>query len=65
MSNIDYHAMSDEELVEQLEKGVMQTNLNFYAEFIRRMEAKGTLYHNTPEDEARWRADIASSMRKR
>jgi hypothetical protein len=65
MSNIDYHAMSDGELVEQLEKGEMQTNPDFYAEFLRRMEEKGNLYHNTPEDEERWKADIASSARRR
>jgi len=33
MFNIDYHAMSDGELVDRLEKGEMQTNPDFYAEF--------------------------------
>ncbi len=64
MSNTDYHAMSDGELVDRLEKGEMQTNLDFYAEFMRRMEEEGTLYSNTPEDEERWKADIASSAQK-
>lgn len=64
MSNIDYHAMSDGELVERLEKGEMQTNPEFYAEFMRRMQAKGTIYNNTSEDEERWQADIASSARR-
>lgn len=64
MSNIDYHTMSDRELVDCLEKGEMQTNPEFYAEFTRRMEEEGTLYSNTLEDEERWKADIASSARK-
>ncbi len=64
MSNIDYHAMSDGELVNHLEKGEMQTNPDFYAEFMRRMEEEGTLYRNTPEDAERWKADIASSARR-
>jgi len=47
MFNIDYHAMSDGELVDRLEKGEMQTNPDFYAEFMRRMEEEGTLQqHN-------------------
>lgn len=65
MSNIDYHALSDEELVEWLEKGEMQTNPDFLAEFMRRMEENGTVYHNTPEDEQKWFADIADSVRTR
>lgn len=65
MSNVDYHAMSDEELVERLEKGEIQTDPDLYAEFMRRMEEKGTFYHNTPEDEQRWKADIASSAQRR
>lgn len=64
MSNIDYHAMSDGELVDRLEKGEMQNNPDLYAEFMRRIEQEGTLYSNTPEDEARWKADIASSARR-
>jgi hypothetical protein len=64
MSNTDYLAISDGELVEQLEKGEMQTNPDLYAEFIRRMEEKGTLHNNTPEDEQRWKADIAASAQK-
>ena len=43
MSNIDYHTMSDRELVDRLEKGEMQTNPEFLAEFFRRMEQGGTL----------------------
>lgn len=64
MSNIDYHTMSDRELVDRLEKSEMQINPEFYAEFIRRMEEGGTLYSNTLEDEERWKADIAASVRK-
>lgn len=64
MSNINYHAMSDKELVDRLEKGEMQTNPDFYAEFMRRMEEEGTLYSNTLEDEERWKADIASSAQR-
>ena len=64
MSNIDYHTMSDRELADRLEKGEMQTNPEFYAEFTIRMEKEGTLYSNTLEDEERWKADIASSARK-
>lgn len=65
MSNIDYRAMSDGEIVERLEKGEMQTNPKFYVEFIKRMEEKGILYNNTSEDEARWVADIASWTRRK
>jgi hypothetical protein len=65
MSNIDYHALSDEELVERLEKGEMQTNPDFLAEFMRRMEENGIVYHNTPEDEQKWFADIAFSVSTR
>lgn len=64
MSNIEYHAMSDRELVDHLEKGEMQTNPDFYAEFIRRMEEEGTLYSNTPEDKEKWKLDIAFSARR-
>lgn len=64
MSNIDYHAISDVELVNHLEKGEMQNNPDLYAEFMRRMEEKGTVYRNTPEDEERWKTDIASSARR-
>ncbi len=49
MSNIDSHAISDEELIGWLEKGEMQTNPDFYTEFMRRMDEKGTLYNNTLE----------------
>lgn len=42
----------------------MQTNPEFYAEFTRRMEERGTFYSNTLEDEQRWKADIAASARK-
>lgn len=65
MSNIDYQALSDAELVERLERGDLQSNLECYAEFMRRMEVEGTLYHNTPEDEARWFADIAAAVQKK
>ncbi len=65
MSSVNYHAMSDEELVERLEKGEIQTDPDAYAEFMRRMQEKGTVYHNTPEDEQKWFADIASSARRR
>lgn len=64
MSNTDYRAMSDGELVERLEKGEMQTNPDLYAELMRRMEEEGTHYSNTPEDEERWKADIAESARR-
>lgn len=64
MSNTDYFTMSDGELVERLEKGEMQTNANLYREFMRRMREKGTVYNNTPEDEQRWKADIAASTQK-
>lgn len=65
MSDVDYHALSDLELVERLEKGEIQTNSNLLAEFMRRMEEKGTIYHNTPSDESRWFADIASRVQKK
>lgn len=64
MSNIDYHTMSEREIVDCLEKGEMQTNPDLYAEFTRRMEEKGTFYNNTPEDQARWEADVAESARR-
>jgi len=64
MSNIDYQAMSDGELVDRVEKGEMQTNPELSAEFMRRMETEGTSYSNTPEDKERWKADIASSARR-
>ena len=44
MSNIDYHTMSDRELVDRLEKGEMETNPEFLTEFFRRMDQGGTLY---------------------
>ena len=62
MSNINYQAMSDEELVERLEKGELQTNPDLYAEFMQRMQEKGTVYYNTPEDEEKWKVDIACSV---
>lgn len=65
MSSIDYRALSDAELVKRLEQGDMQSDLECYAEFMRRMEEEGTLYHNTPEDRARWAADIAAAMHKK
>lgn len=65
MSDINYRMLSDAELVERLERGDMQSDLECYAEFMRRMEEEGTLYHNTPEDEARWLADIAAAMHKK
>lgn len=65
MSDIDYQALSDAELVERLEQGDMQFDSQCYAEFMRRMEVEGTLYHNTPEDEARWLSDIAAAMHKK
>ena len=64
MYNIDYHGMPDRELVSHLERGEMLTNPDFYAEFLRRMESEGTLYSNTPDDEKRWKADIASASQK-
>lgn len=64
MFNIDYQALSDTELVKRLEQGEMQSDPECYAEFIRRMELNGTVYHNTPDDEARWFADVASSVQK-
>ena len=65
MSDVDYHALSDFELVERLEKGEIQTNSNLLAEFMRRMEELGTVYHNTPSDESRWFADTASRVQKK
>lgn len=64
MSNTDYRAMSDGELVDRLEKGEMQTNPDLYAELMRRMEETGTHYSNTPEDKERWKADVAESARR-
>lgn len=64
MSNIDYRTMSDKELIDRLEKGEMQSNSDLYAEFIRRTEERGTSYDNTPEDEERWEADMAESVRR-
>lgn len=65
MSSIDYRALSDAELVERLEQGDMQSDWECYAEFMRRMEAEGTLYQNTPEDRARWSADIAAAIQQK
>jgi hypothetical protein len=65
MSSIDYQSLSDAELVERLEQGDLQSDFQCYAEFIRRMEVEGTLYHNTPEDEAKWSADIAAAMQQK
>ena len=64
MSNTDYFTMLDGELVERLEKGEMQTNPDLYREFMRRMQEKGTLYNNTPEDEQRWKSNIAASAKR-
>lgn len=65
MSNKDYSAMSDRELIELLEKGEMQIHPDLYVEFMKRMEEQGTVYHNTPEDEERWKADVASSIHRK
>ncbi|MBD2308165.1 hypothetical protein H6G17_22080 [Chroococcidiopsis sp. FACHB-1243] len=65
MSDFNYRAISDRELVKRLEKGEMQTNSDLYAESIGRMEEKGILYNDTPQDEERWKADIASSVRRK
>ena len=65
MSDIDYRALSDAELVERLERGDLQSDSQCYAEFMRRMEEEGTIYHNTPEDEARWLSDIAAAVQKK
>lgn len=65
MSNIDFHAISNGELVDRLEKGEMQTCPNLHTEFMRRMEELGTLYTNTPKDEARWLADITSEAQRK
>ncbi len=64
MFNTDYQAMSDEELVDRLEKGEMRYSPELSTEFVRRMEEEGTLYQNTPEDRERWKIDIAESARK-
>jgi hypothetical protein len=65
MSSINYQSLSDAELVERLEQGDMQSDSQCYAEFIRRMEVEGTLYHNTLEDEAKWSADIAAATQQK
>lgn len=65
MSNVDYQALSDAELVERLERGDLQSDSQCYAEFMRRMQEEGTHYQNTPEDRARWLSDIAAAMQKK
>lgn len=64
MSNTNYQAISDQELVERLERGEMQTNPELYAEFERRMEEQGTSYSNTLEDEEKWKLNIALSAKR-
>lgn len=64
MSSDNYQSISDKELLERLENGEMQHNSELYAELIRRTEERGTSYKNTPEDIARWEADIAASAQK-
>lgn len=64
MSNTNYQAMSDKELVDCLEKGEMHKNPDLYAEFMRRMEEIGTFYSNTPDEEDRWRIDIGLSAQR-
>lgn len=64
MSSVNYQKISDLELLERLENGEMQHNLDLYTELMRRTEERGTSYRNTPEDIARWKADIASSAKK-
>lgn len=64
MSNFDYQAMSDREMLERLESGECQTNAELAAEVIRRVEHGGTSYKNTPEDKARWKADTIKSHEK-
>lgn len=65
MSSINYRLISDKELVDRVEQGEMQINSDLCAEFMRRMNEQGTSYKNTPEDEERWKADIALSAQKR
>ena len=64
MSNFSYQNISDKELLERLENGEMQHNSGLYTELMRRTEERGTSYKNTPEDIARWKADIALSAKK-
>ena len=64
MSDIDYRLISDEELVDRLEQGEMQINSDLCAEFMRRMNELGVKYKNTPEDEERWKTDIALSAQR-
>lgn len=64
MSNTDYRLISNKELIDRSEQGEMQTNPDLYAEFMRRMDEQGTSYNNTPEDDARWKNDIALSAQK-
>lgn len=65
MSSIDYRTLSDAELVEGLEQGDMQSDSLCYAEFMQRMEVEGTLDRNTPEDRARWSADIVAAIQQK
>lgn len=64
MSKFNYQLMTDAELIDRLEKGEMQTNLDLYIEFLKRIEEHGTEYRNTPEDIARWKADTLKSVQK-
>lgn len=64
MSSINYQSLSDAELVKRLERGDLQSDSQCYAEFMRRMEVEGVRYHNTPEDRARWSADIAAAIQQ-
>ena len=64
MSNVDYRLISDEDLVDRFEQGEMQINSELCTEFMRRMNELGVKYKNTPEDEERWKADIAFSAQR-
>lgn len=64
MSSTDYHSMSNKDLLDLVEQGEMQKNSNLHTEFMRRMDEYGTSYENTPEDIARWKADVAISAQR-
>jgi uncharacterized protein YehS (DUF1456 family) len=63
MSNpIDYRSISDNDLVEHLEKGDMQSDTALSAEFLRRMTENGKHYRNTPEDWEQFKIDTQKSV---
>ena len=64
MYNIDYHSMSNKDLLDLVEQGEMQNNYNLCTEFMRRMDEYGITYENTPDDIARWKSDVAISAQR-